>query len=90
MPTETPTTIISPKKNDGSSPPSVAKNRDLEIKDPVLIFNAVWSELEQEFGREQNDSPRKSFCLVAHPVPARARTRASFFAPVASPARLSW
>ncbi len=67
MPPETPTTIISPKKNDGISPPAVAKNRDLEIKDPVLIFNAVWSELEQEFGREQLRFPKEIILLGGAP-----------------------
>lgn len=41
--------------------------RDLEIKDAALIFNALWSELEEEFGVENLRFPREIFWLNGAP-----------------------
>ncbi len=41
--------------------------RDLEIKDAQLIFQAVWADLESEFGRENLDFPKEIFWLNGAP-----------------------
>jgi adenylate kinase len=41
--------------------------QDLEIKDAALIFQSVWSELEQEFGREHMRFPKEIFWLNGAP-----------------------
>lgn len=43
------------------------KLRDLEIKDAHLIFQAVWADLESEFGRENLDFPKEIFWLNGAP-----------------------
>jgi adenylate kinase len=40
---------------------------DLEIKDAQLIFNGVWKELEQEFGREHLRFPKELILLGGAP-----------------------
>lgn len=47
--------------------PGKAALQDLEIKDASLIFNAVWSELEQEFGHEHMRFPKEIFWLNGAP-----------------------
>ena len=54
------------KKNDGATP-AAAKIGDLEIKDPALIFNTVWAELEHEFGRPQLRFPKEIILLGGAP-----------------------
>jgi len=44
-----------------------AAMQDLEIKDAPLIFQSVWSEMEQEFGREQMRFPKEIFWLNGAP-----------------------
>ena len=46
-----------------STPPSA----DLEIKDAQLIFNRVWKDLEQEFGREKLHFPKELILLGGAP-----------------------
>ncbi len=41
--------------------------QDLEIKDAALIFQTVWSELEEEFGREHMRFPTEIFWLNGAP-----------------------
>ncbi len=41
--------------------------RDLEIKDAQIIFNAVWADLENEFGRENLTFPREILWLNGAP-----------------------
>jgi adenylate kinase len=48
------------------SPPAVVSH-DLEIKDAQLIFNRVWKELEQEFGREHLHFPKELILLGGAP-----------------------
>jgi adenylate kinase len=55
------------KKIDPPASPPTQKISDLEIKDAVLIFNTVWSELEQEFGREQLRFPKEIILLGGAP-----------------------
>lgn len=45
------------------NPPSV----DLEVKDALLIFSAVWNELEAEFGRKNLVFPREIFWINGAP-----------------------
>lgn len=40
---------------------------DLEIKDAQIIFDSVWSELEEEFGRENLRFPKETFWLNGAP-----------------------
>src|SRR5690606_24760488 len=44
-----------------------AKPQDLEIKDAQLIFNTVWQELEEEYGRENLVFPRELHWLNGAP-----------------------
>lgn len=41
--------------------------RDLEIKDAQIIFNAVWADLESEYGRENLTFPREILWLNGAP-----------------------
>ncbi len=50
--------------NPTPKPPAV---QDLEIKDPTIIFDRVWSQLEEEFGREQLRFPKEIFWLNGAP-----------------------
>lgn len=50
-----------------TSPTKPAAMQDLEIKDAALIFQSVWSELEQEFGREHMRFPKEIFWLNGAP-----------------------
>ncbi len=52
------------KPTPGKTVPAV---QDLEIKDAALIFQTVWSEMEQEFGREHMRFPKEIFWLNGAP-----------------------
>jgi len=43
------------------------KIQDLEVKDAQIIFNAVWSSLENEFGEEKLQFPKEIFWLNGAP-----------------------
>jgi adenylate kinase len=49
------------------SPSKSASAPDLEIKDAQLIFNGVWKELEQEYGRENLRFPKELILLGGAP-----------------------
>ena len=49
------------------SPPPAKATVDLEIKDAPLIFDAVWRELEQEFGRARLRFPKELILLGGAP-----------------------
>ncbi len=51
----------------GANPRTPAPMQDLEIKDAALIFQAVWTELEQKHGREHMRFPREIFWLNGAP-----------------------
>ena len=42
-------------------------NPDLEIKDPDVIFNSVWKNLEEELGREKLQFPKELLLLGGAP-----------------------
>ncbi len=48
-----------------SSPPHPA--HDLEVKDPQIIFERVWSKLEEDLGREKLIFPKEIFWLNGSP-----------------------
>ena len=50
-----------------ASPAKPAAPADLEIKDAQLIFNSVWKDLEQEFGRENLRFPKELILLGGAP-----------------------
>ena len=43
------------------------KHQDLEVKDAQIIFNAVWNELESEFGKERLHFPKELILLGGAP-----------------------
>ncbi|MGF1530126.1 MAG: nucleoside monophosphate kinase [Puniceicoccaceae bacterium] len=47
--------------------PTTPKVQDLEVKDPVLIFNRIWDQLEAEHGRENLCFPGEIFWLNGAP-----------------------
>lgn len=49
------------------APAKPAAPPDLEIKDAQLIFNGVWKELEQEYGRENLRFPKELILLGGAP-----------------------
>ncbi len=57
------------QQQSGSSenPDAPAPVQDLEIKDAQVIFDAVWSELEQAYGRSNLSFPRELFWLNGAP-----------------------
>ena len=55
------------------------KVTDLEIKDPQLIFSAVWDELEAEVGREKLRFPKELILLGGAPGAGKG-TQSSFIA----------
>src|SRR5437764_14026746 len=62
---------------------------DLEVKDPQLIFNAVWDDLEEKYGRDHLRFPREFIWLGGAPgagkgtnTPFIARTRDITAAPI--------
>ena len=55
------------KVADNSKEQSTKRTLDLEIKDAQLIFNAVWSELLEEYGEEKLVFPREIFWLNGSP-----------------------
>lgn len=58
---------MSEKVPDTPKEPNSKRTLDLEIKDAQLIFNAVWSELLEEFGEEKLAFPREIFWLNGSP-----------------------
>src|SRR5213080_1810846 len=50
-----------------SVPPVSGKLTDLEIKDAFLIFEAVWQDLEADFGRENLRFPKELILLGGAP-----------------------
>ncbi len=50
-----------------TSNPPPPKHTDLEIKDAQLIFNAVWRDVEGEFGREKLRFPKEIILLGGAP-----------------------
>ncbi|MDB4331690.1 nucleoside monophosphate kinase [bacterium] len=53
-----------------NNPESVKKNPpllDLEVKDALLIFNSVWKELEEDYGRSNLRFPRELILLGGAP-----------------------
>ena len=50
-----------------SPPPTSGKLTDLEIKDAHLIFEAVWQDLEADFGRENLRFPKEIILLGGAP-----------------------
>ena len=68
---------------------AVTPPQDLEIKDARLIFDAVWRELEGEFGRENLRFPKEIILLGGAPGAGKgtntafiARTRGLTCAPI--------
>ena len=55
----------SPKQTEAK--PKHPPVQDLEIKDAQVIFDAVWSELEQAYGRSNLSFPRELFWLNGAP-----------------------
>src|SRR4030095_12679581 len=56
-----------PSATKGAVPKSAAPT-DFEIKDAVLIFNRVWRQLEEEYGRAQLRFPKELILLGGAPV----------------------
>jgi len=56
---------LNPLTQDPPPKPPIAA--DLEIKDAQLIFNSVWKELEQEYGRENLHFPKEIILLGGAP-----------------------
>lgn len=50
-----------------TKPETQKKVQDLEIKDPSIIFNRVWSELEERYGRKNLHFPKEIFWLNGAP-----------------------
>jgi adenylate kinase len=68
MPSESSPSLLPLKKNPPAGAPTpAAKGSDLEIKDAVLIFNAVWAQLEQDYGRENLRFPKEIILLGGAP-----------------------
>jgi adenylate kinase len=57
---------VTPLTQEPPPKPSVVA-ADLEIKDAQLIFNSVWKELEQEYGREKLRFPKELILLGGAP-----------------------
>ncbi|MBL4576577.1 MAG: nucleoside monophosphate kinase [Opitutaceae bacterium] len=53
--------------NSEKSTPKPKKHQDLEIKDAQIIFTNVWSDLEQEIGRENLRFPKELILLRGAP-----------------------
>jgi adenylate kinase len=49
------------------STPALVRHQDLEIKDAQVIFDVVWRELEDEFGRDQLRFPKEIILLGGAP-----------------------
>src|ERR1700710_1958902 len=62
-----------------SSPASVAKLSDLEIKDSQLIFDSAWCDIEADFGRENLRFP-KEFSLLGGAPGSGKGTNTAFIA----------
>src|SRR5579863_8376888 len=63
-----------------ASPPT-PRSSDLEIKDAQLIFDAVWGELEADFGRENLRFPKEIILLGGAPGAGKG-TNTAFIAKV--------
>lgn len=53
--------------NQQTTEPSTGKRNDLEIKDPELIFESVWQDLEASVGRENLRFPKEIILLGGAP-----------------------
>lgn len=51
----------------GASAPAASRHQDLEIKDAQVIFDAVWGELESDYGRDQLRFPKEIILLGGAP-----------------------
>jgi adenylate kinase len=58
-------TVAQPSAN--TAPAASGKSTDLEIKDAQLIFDAVWRDLEEDFGRENLRFPKEIILLGGAP-----------------------
>jgi len=57
-----------PQSEEATAPPSQnEKIQDLEVKDAQIIFNSVWSSLEEELGEENLRFPKEIFWLNGAP-----------------------
>ena len=54
-------------KSVGPPPKAARAVGDLEIKDPTLIFSAVWDDLEERYGRDNLRFPRECIWLGGAP-----------------------
>ena len=59
--------LCSPSNVNRRHSPAAPATNDLEIKDAQLIFNRVWKELEDEFGRESLLFPKELILLGGAP-----------------------
>jgi adenylate kinase len=51
----------------GLAPAATPRHQDLEIKDAQVIFDVVWRDLEEEFGRDQLRFPKEIILLGGAP-----------------------
>src|SRR5215813_7099462 len=77
------------KAMDTLTKPSTEKISDLEIKDAQLIFESVWQELENEYGRENLQFPKELILLGGAPGAGKgtntafiAETRGIIYPPI--------
>ena len=61
-----PDKVPSPAPVVGSTP-ALVRHQDLEIKDAQVIFDAVWRDLENDFGRDQLRFPKEIILLGGAP-----------------------
>src|SRR5215813_9791724 len=67
------------KAMDSLTKPPTEKISDLEIKDAQLIFESVWQELENEYGRQKLQFPKELILLGGAPGAGKG-TNTSFIA----------
>jgi adenylate kinase len=67
------------KATDTLTKPTTEKVSDLEIKDAQLIFESVWQELENEYGRQKLQFPKELLLLGGAPGAGKG-TNTSFIA----------
>jgi adenylate kinase len=67
------------KAMDSVTKPTTEKISDLEIKDAQLIFESVWQELENEYGRQKLQFPKELILLGGAPGAGKG-TNTSFIA----------
>ncbi|MBC8009861.1 MAG: nucleoside monophosphate kinase [Burkholderiales bacterium] len=56
---------LTPSPSGGATP--AARHQDLEIKDAQVIFDTVWRDLEQDYGRDQLRFPKEIILLGGAP-----------------------